>query len=62
MLEPAVSALLVSRQGLSSTLAVTPGNEQALLHWLQPPEDVEKRSLLWKRIISGDRLEKVIAP
>ena len=62
MLEPVVSSLLVSRQGLSSTLAATPGSEQALLHWLQPPENVDKRSLYWKRILSGDRLEKVIAP
>lgn len=61
MLEPEVSQLLVTRQGLSNTLVIGAGNEKDTLHWLQPPEDVERRNRLWKRVISGDRLEKVLA-
>lgn len=60
-LEPEVSGLLVSRQGLSNTLTPGAGEANARLHWLEPVESSDKRSGLWARIISGDRLEKVLA-
>jgi len=61
MLDPVVSNYLVERQGLSSTLVDNAARNKDLLYWLQPPEDVNKRTLLWKRIMSGDRLEKVLS-
>lgn len=61
MLDPVVSNYLVERQGLSSTLVDNPDRNKDILYWLQPPEDVNKRTLLWHHIISGDRLEKVMS-
>lgn len=63
MLEPQVSGLLVSRQGLGSTISESPGERaQDRLHWLEPVEDVGRREKLWARIISGDRAGRVLAP
>lgn len=59
MLDPVVSSYLEKRQGLSSTLVDNDDQNSDLLYWLQPPEDVNKRTTLWKRIISGDQLERV---
>lgn len=62
-LEESVSSLLVSRQGLSNTLAAASGSRPAdKLHWLEPVEDVAKREKLWARIVSGDRPAKVLLP
>lgn len=57
------SALLVTRQGLSSTVSETgqDGTHPRLL-WLAPVEDAMRRETLWRRIRSGDRLGKVMAP
>lgn len=57
------STLLVTRQGLSSTVseAGQDGVHQRLL-WLAPVEDAMRRETLWRRIRSGDRLGKVMAP
>ena len=57
------STLLVTRQGLSSTVseAGQDGAHQRLL-WLAPVEDAMRRETLWRRIRSGDRLGKVMAP
>jgi len=62
MLRPEVSHLLVSRQGLASTLeeSVQPGSGRLI--WLQPVENVERRNLLWTRILSGDRAAQVLPP
>ncbi len=63
MLEPQVSGLLVSRQGLGNTISESPGERaQDRLHWLEPVEDVGRREKLWTRIISGDRAGRVLAP
>lgn len=63
MLEPQVSALLVSRQGLANTIAEPPGSQQPdKLRWLEPVEDVARREKLWARILSGDRASRVLAP
>lgn len=62
MLEPQVSGLLMSRHGLSSTLKEAQSSEAAKRLWLQPVEDVDRRELLWGRIIAGDRLSRVLAP
>lgn len=63
LLEEKPGEVLRSRQGLTS--ATSPSlHHQASdnLIWLQPVENVERRNSLWKRIMSGDRLSKVLAP
>jgi putative spermidine/putrescine transport system substrate-binding protein len=60
-LEAEVSGLLVSRQGLSNTLTPGAGEANARLLWLEPVESSDRRSVLWTRVMSGDRLEKVLA-
>lgn len=60
-LERDVSQLLASRHGLSSTVA-TGADAQSRLLWLEAVEDVERRSRLWERIMSGDSVGKVLAP
>lgn len=63
MLEPEVSGLLVSRQGLGSTIAESTENRpQDRLRWLEAVEDVGRRERLWARLISGDRPARVLAP
>jgi putative spermidine/putrescine transport system substrate-binding protein len=63
MLEPEVSALLVSRQGLASTIDETPEDGAAdRRRWLEAVEDVSRREQLWGRILSGDRAPRVLAP
>lgn len=63
MLEPAVSGLLASRQGLGSTIAESADKRpQDRLRWLETVEDVARRERLWVRVISGDRLARVLAP
>lgn len=63
MLEPEVSGLLVSRQGLGSTIAESADNRpQDRLRWLEAVEDVGRRERLWVRVLSGDRLVRVLAP
>lgn len=63
MLEDLPSRVLVSRQGLSNTTSASPySSPKDKLLWLQPSEDVERRNLLWDRIYSGDRAQKVLAP
>lgn len=57
MLEPEVSLALSERQGLSNTLQ-EPNDASPLgpLIWLRPVEDDKRRSALWQRIVSGERL------
>lgn len=63
MLESGPSEVLTRRHGLDSTTrAAAHRQESDALIWLQPVEDVERRGELWKRIVSGDRLGKVVAP
>lgn len=63
MLEPEPGQVLLSRQGLANTTSespyLRPGDR---LIWLEPVEDVDRRNLLWSRIVSGDRANKVLAP
>lgn len=57
-LEKSVSEALSHRQGLPNT--VTPSNiidDTDKIIWLEPVEDFEKRSVLWQKIRSGDRLD-----
>lgn len=57
MLEPAVSKALTDRQGLNNTLQATQADqEQDTLVWLQPVEDIHRRTTLWNSIRSGDSL------
>ena len=63
MLEAGPSEVLTGRHGLDSTTrAAAHRRESDALIWLQPVEDVERRVALWARIVSGDRLGKVLAP
>ncbi len=58
-LEPQVSRLLSSRHGLANTLeqpASVPDGSRLL--WLERVEDPERRAGLWRKIYSGDRLER----
>jgi putative spermidine/putrescine transport system substrate-binding protein len=62
-LEPQPGNALQSRQGLATTTAESPNlRTQDRLKWLEPVEDVERRSRLWERILAGDRASKVLAP
>lgn len=57
-LEKNVSQSLTARQGLANTItpqAASAGNERII--WLEPVENVERRQMLWDRIISGDGFE-----
>ncbi len=63
MLEATPGAVLVSRQGLSNTTSESPFlRSQDRLIWLEPVEDVVRRTQLWERVMSGDRASKVLAP
>ena len=63
MLEAAPGEVLTRRHGLdSTTVDAAHRREGDALIWLQPVEDVERRGLMWSRIISGDRFGKVVAP
>lgn len=55
MLEPSVSALLPTRQGLANTLVASDELQAgARVLWLQPVEDAARREALWQKIYSGD--------
>lgn len=63
LLEPAPSAALLARQGLANTTTrALSRNAGDRLVWLEPVEDVAHRTLLWERIVSGDRMSRVLAP
>lgn len=63
LLGEAPSEALVRRQGLANTVAPSPYHRAGdRLVWLEPVEDVERRTRLWRRIISGDSAGKVLAP
>lgn len=63
MLEDETSRMLGSSQGLGSTMMTSKDYlpDDKLL-WLEPVESEERRNQLWARIISGDRLAKVLEP
>jgi putative spermidine/putrescine transport system substrate-binding protein len=62
-LEPQAGNALVTRQGLANTTSDSRTlRTQDRLQWLEPAENVERRTLLWERILSGDRASKVLAP
>lgn len=62
-LEPQPGNALLSRQGLATTTAEPPYLRlHDRLKWLEPVEDVERRSTLWERILAGDRASKVLTP
>jgi putative spermidine/putrescine transport system substrate-binding protein len=62
-LEPTPGTALLNRQGLANTTSESPYlRPQDRLKWLEPVEDVDRRNLLWERILAGDRASKVLAP
>ena len=63
MLEPGPAEVLSQRHGLNNTRSQPTHQADAdRLVWLEPVEDVERRNLLWERILSGDRAARVLAP
>jgi putative spermidine/putrescine transport system substrate-binding protein len=62
LLDAQAGQVLHSRHGLGSTTLASdePGLSDRRI-WLQPVEDEERRNRLWARIVSGDRLNKVLA-
>ena len=62
-LEDAPGKALLSRQGLANTTSESPYlRPQDHLTWLEPVGNVDRRELLWGRIVAGDRIHKVLAP
>lgn len=57
-LEAPMSRALTERHGLANTLDPDKGEPGGGLIWLQPVEDVERRTRLWEKIRAGDRLER----
>ena len=63
MLESEASARLVSIQGLANTLKVSTGSQtDDRLLWLEPVENVDQREAMWRKIHSGDHLERILTP
>ena len=63
MLEDKPGKVLLERQGLANTTSESPYfNPKARIVWLEAAESEERRNLLWGRIISGDRAQKVLQP
>jgi len=63
MLEAAPGEVLTRRHGLhSTTTEADHRNSDDALIWLRQVEDVERRGQMWSRIVSGDRLRKVLEP
>lgn len=63
LLEAAPGEVLARRHGLHSTTAEADHrSENDALIWLRQVESVERRGEAWSRIVSGDRLGKVLAP
>jgi putative spermidine/putrescine transport system substrate-binding protein len=63
LLEKEPGEALVKRQGLANTTSESPNlRTDDTFKWLEPVEDVDRRNLLWGRIVSGDRASKVLAP
>lgn len=57
MLELSVGRALTERQGLANTLESSGIDDRRhKIVWLEPVEDANRRSALWSRIVSGDRL------
>ena len=62
-LEPQPGLALLTRQGLANTTSESPYlRPQDRMVWLEPVENVDRRSALWERILAGDRASKVLAP
>lgn len=63
LLEEKPGEVLSTRQGLGITTSTSPDHHAGdNLIWLEPVENVERRNSLWKRIMSGDRISKVLTP
>ena len=63
MLEDKPGKVLLERQGLANTTSESPYfHPKARIVWLEAAESEERRNLLWGRIISGDRAQKVLQP
>lgn len=63
MLEKPVGRTLTERQGLANTVegGGIDGRVDKII-WLQPVEDATRRSALWARIVSGERLATLVQP
>ncbi|WP_342131169.1 extracellular solute-binding protein [Hydrogenophaga sp. OTU3427] len=62
LLEPGPGGVLLGRQGLANTTTPSPFHRpDDRLLWLEPVEDPERRTRLWRRVLAGDRAAKVLA-
>lgn len=60
MLSASVGHRLTARQGLANTVEPLPtAVAEGQLVWLEPVEDEARRSALWRRIMSGERPERL---
>ena len=63
LLEPEPGDALMKHQGLANTTVESPHLKASdRVIWLEPVEDVQRRSELWERIYSGDRALQVLRP
>lgn len=63
MLGEQASDALTTRHGLANTVMhAEEAADEARLLWLRPVEDAERRTLMWRKIVSGDRLQRVLQP
>ncbi len=63
LLEEKPGEVLLQRHGLANTTSESPYfKPEARIVWLEPAENEDRRNLLWGRIISGDRIGKVLQP
>jgi putative spermidine/putrescine transport system substrate-binding protein len=60
MLSASVGRRLSERQGLANTVEPLPtAVAEGQLVWLEPVEDEARRAALWRRIMSGERPERL---
>jgi hypothetical protein len=58
----AAAPVMQQRQGWShGRTKAAPDGAQGL-GWLEPPEDTARRNRLWRRILAGDRVSRVLLP
>ena len=62
-LEPEPGNALITRQGLANTTTESGSvGSNDKIKWLEPAENPNYRTQLWARIVSGDRLSRVMVP
>ncbi|MFZ5485453.1 MAG: ABC transporter substrate-binding protein [Pseudomonadota bacterium] len=62
MLGTAAAAVMRQRHGLSHVRTKAAPDGTQGLWWLEPPEDTARRNRLWRRIVAGDLVSRVLLP